>query len=124
MGIQAMLNSEVFRGEEDINRSKVVFTSHALKRFFQRFREQKQVRPSDFLKVSDWLRELLLKADFKNAVSKAYRVQRIIEYKEELFFFRNYRWQFVIARCRIKPDRFVLKTVIWLDWREYSLCHQ
>ena len=112
----------LFNGEEDIDKSKISISAHAVERFVQHSEENRQKVPDDYSEAEKMLRSLLMKADHKNAVSKVKRVKSIIDYKEEQFFFRKDRWQFIVARAKEDPSIFILRTVIWLDPRSYSLC--
>ena len=124
--------SEIFRGEEDIDKSQIIITNHALEQFYKRsianglrrpttFEENGLRSPITYEKIKSELRGWLNGSTHKNAIDSVSRVKVIINHGES-YFFRCQRWRFVIQRDKLTPDKFVLVTVIYLDPREYNLC--
>lgn len=135
-----------FRGEEDIDKTKIIISDHALQRFSEHlkdhlkteqtknltknqkkeFREKFgfsiEVMPDNSEQVKTLLRKLLHYSTHKNTSWKGERMQSYFKYREETFFLRNRGWQFRLIQSKENPDVFILKTAIWLNDFKYSLC--
>ncbi len=113
--------TEIFRGEEDIDKSQIIITNHAVDRFYYRSKERGLRAPNDFEKSKEALRKLLNFSTHKNAVDKVGRVRSLIDHGEG-YFFRNGRWQFVVTRNASESNKFSLVTVIYLSRERFNLC--
>ena len=132
----------MFRGEEDIDKSKIIITGHAVDRFLEHIKKDlnslgkmSRKRQNKFIgfypltipKTADFcaklIRQLLNKSSHITAASPIKRTISVIKYKRDIFFFRYGRWQFRVIHDKEK-NRFVLVTVVWLDEKNYSLCFQ
>ena len=113
--------SGIFRGEEDIDKSQIIITKHAVEQFYKRSVLNKQQVSNDFEKIKEIIRKLLNLSTHKNAIDKLGRVRCLIDHGES-YFFRNQHWQFIVHRSKSEPDKFVLVTVVYLQQREYDFC--
>ncbi len=113
--------SEIFRGEENIDKSQIIITHHAVEQFHKRSGRRGLPAPNDFEKLKEIIRKLLNYSTHKNAIDKVARVRCLIDHGES-YFFRNGRWQFVVKRSKSESGKFVLVTVIYLQQREYGFC--
>lgn len=115
------MNSEIFRGEEDIDKSKVFITDHAVKRFRERSAKNGFKIPEMPEDARSEIRNLLTDSTHINAIDAVAKVKSIIDHGES-YFFRCQRWQFVLKRDRLNPNRFLMITVIYLTEKEYNMC--
>lgn len=113
-----MSRSEIFRGEEDIDKGKVIFTHHAIARFLEHCQNNKLPIPTKE-RAEEALRKIFLEATNKNAIGPVERVRCLIDYGES-YFFRNGRWQFRIQRKSL--NKFIVITVVYLNERVYRYC--
>lgn len=113
---------ETFSEAGDIKKEEVIITPHAIERFIQHCREQKQLMPANFREAEMMIRNHLLKSSHKKAIGPVERVRALIDHKEETFYFRLGHWQFRIIRAPKNRNVFVLVTVVWLNERAYRNC--
>jgi len=135
-----------FRGAQDIDKPRVIISSHALQRFNEHLNSQPETEnyknltkkqkgafrekfgfspeemPDSLGEAAALIRKLLHYSTHENAFWKGQRVRAIFKYQEETFFLRNKRWQFRIVHSKENPDCFILKTIVWLDDFRYSSC--
>jgi len=127
--------------KENIDKKKILISIHAKDQFIMRvgeahrhFRSQNETRHaceqsvglpiiSTHPQAEYWIRFFLERSTAEHAATNGKNVDAILKYLktgEATFFLRYKRWQFVIKQCTENPDRFVVKTVIWLDDWFYS----
>lgn len=135
-----------FRGAEDIDKSRLAISDHALQRFSEhlkdllkteqtknltkkhkgisreKFRFSIEKIPDNLEQAKALIRKLLYYSTHENASWGGLGAQAIFKYQEETFYLRNERWQFRIIRNKENPDEFILKTVVWLDDKKYQKC--
>lgn len=114
--------SDNFNGAESIDCAKVVVTTHAIERFTEHSRAQKQKIPGNYREAETMIRDFLLRASHEKAIGPVERVRALIDHKEETFYFRIGHWQFRIIRSPKDFRTFILKTVVWLNERHYRAC--
>ena len=135
-----------FRGEEDIDKSKIIISGHAAKRFMEHFQEVWDLyvknmkldkrglrraedllyyrrRPSNFEEAKLWLAQILLSSDYRKAANSIAKTKAILNHQQQTFFFRNKRWQFRVVLSENLTE-FELKTVVWLDDQKLAFCLQ
>lgn len=129
-------------GEQDIDKSKIFITTHAVSRFMEYIRKNlncfnkiprrrwneiigfcPSVIPQNTGFCAKLLRQLLNESSHVNAASPRMRMASAMKYKRDVFFFRYGRWQFRVIYDK-ERNGFVLVTSLWLDEKSYSLCFQ
>lgn len=97
---------------EDIDMSKVCFTEHAVRRFYDRY---KAVTQEDLKEPEKTARNILAKAREDHTLDGPARVRRLIDngFQEVKYFF-NSGWRFVI---KDEDDRLTVLTVEFNDGR-------
>jgi|GEM_PF-2580593 len=131
-----------FNGEQDIDKSKIIITTHAVARFMEHIRKdmnyfnkiprkhQNKIIGFHPLTITmnvnycaGLLKRLLNESSHVNAANPLTRTFSVMKYKQNVFFFRYGRWQFRVIYDKGKRE-FVLVTAVWLDEKNYSTCFQ
>lgn len=108
-----IIDNRVIASEADIDKSKVVIGGHAIGRFIQRSRENRQPLPATYGQIKEMLTEFFLNSWHKNAIDPVRRVKSLIDHGES-FFFRYGNWIFLVAGTVGKNTKqLMLITVIW-----------
>ena len=102
--------------EADIDKSKVIITDHAVFRFLEHRKSLGSREITNYAKAVGKIRKLFLKSKHLNAINADTRKEKDARYGERGFYFRNWRWFFVV----IKAEKgFLMKTLTLMgNWTD------
>jgi len=108
-----IIGGKVITNEADIDKSKVVISRHAIERFIQRMKENRQPLPESYGQAKEMLTKFFLNSWHKNTVDPVRRVKSLIDHGES-FFFRYGNWLFPVAEIGNKNiKQLIVMTAIW-----------
>src|SRR3989338_5950192 len=108
-----VIGGKVIASEADIDKSLVVISEHAIARFVQRLKENRQPLPATYTQAKEMLTKFFLHSWHKNAVDPVKRVKSLIDHGET-YFFRYGNWLFPVTGIGDKNNKqLMVMTIIW-----------